>query len=110
MMTLYPTIIVSALNLGAYASTFINMMESTMDDPDSDNNTPNALLCMIGLGAGEIIGSMVFGRITDKMSYKQTIMINVVSLAVGGAFLILYASVYNFSFPLAIAMTITWGF
>ena len=81
-----------------------------MDDPDSDNDTPDALLCMIGLGCGEIIGSMVFGRITDKMPYKKTVIINVVSLVVGGAFLILYASIYNFSFPLAIAMAITWGF
>lgn len=70
IMTLYPTIIMSALNLGIFSNTFISLMKSSMDDPDANDSTPNALLCMIGLGTGEIIGSMVFGRITDKMPHK----------------------------------------
>jgi len=70
IMMLYPTMILTALNLGIFASTFINLMTATMDDPKATDSTSNALLCMLGLGTGEIIGSLVFGRITDKLPHK----------------------------------------
>mmetsp|Transcript_28952 Transcript_28952/g.38587 ORF Transcript_28952/g.38587 Transcript_28952/m.38587 type:complete len:80 (+) Transcript_28952:788-1027(+) len=72
MVRLYPTMILTALNLGIFASVFIKMMVDTMDDKkdwSDQDQTSNALLCMLGLGTGEIIGSIVFGRITDKCKY-----------------------------------------
>ena len=110
---LYPTMVFTAINLGIFASVFIKMMVDTMDDRTSwldQDKTSNALLCMLGLGSGEIIGSIAFGRITDKCSNRRTILINVLTTTVGYGFLILYGAIYDFSFTLAILMTFTWGF
>jgi len=38
------------------------------------------------------------------------VLINIIAVIVGFGFLILYTVLYNFSFPLALAMTLTWGF
>ena len=75
-------------------------------DQDKDSK---ALLCMLGLGAGEILGALVFGRIADKLENKKTIMINMLTSTVAYVFLILYASIYDFSYYMAILMTFTWG-
>ena len=64
---------------------------------------------MLGLGTGEIGGSILFGRITDKCSTKVTVVANMVALTVAYFFLILYGAIYEFSFYLAILMTFTWG-
>jgi len=64
---------------------------------------------MLGLGCGEIIGSLIFGRITDTCSNDKIILINVATLTVGYGFLILYGAIYDFSFYLAILMTFFWG-
>ena len=62
---------------------------------------------MLGLGGGEILGALVFGRIADKLENKQTIMINMLTATVGYIFLILYASIYDFTYYMAIFMTFT---
>lgn len=110
---LYPLMFSTALNLGILSSVFIKMMVQTMKDSkpewsDSDQ-TSNALLCMLGLGSGEIIGSLVFGRITDACKTNTTILVNLGAATVGYGCLILYGAIYEFSFPLAILMTFTWG-
>jgi predicted MFS family arabinose efflux permease len=64
---------------------------------------------MIGLGCGEIIGSLVFGRVADKCSNNTIVLINLVAMTVGYAFLILYAAIYDFSYYLAVLMTFFWG-
>ena len=65
---------------------------------------------MLGLGVGEIIGSLAFGKIIDNCSTKVTVSICLVAVTVSYVFLFLYGIIYEFSFPLAIAMTLTWGF
>ena len=65
---------------------------------------------MFGLGPGEIIGSIVFGRITDKYTHKTTVIINVIVLSVSFGLLIIYSALYTFSYPLAISMTLGLGF
>ena len=112
MATLYPTMAFTAINLGIFASVFIKMMVDTMDDKtswSSQDKTSNALLCMLGLGCGEIIGSIAWGRITDMCSTKRTVLINTVATTIGYGCLILYGAIYEFSFPLGILMTFTWG-
>lgn len=98
MLQLYPLMTLTSINLGVYASIFIKMMVDTMDDkPWSDSiKTSNALLCMLGLGTGEILGSVIFGRVTDKCSYAKTCWLNIMAVVISLAFLILYGSVYKF--------------
>ena len=88
------------------------MMTDTMDHEtewDSEEKTSNALLCMLGLGVGEILGSLAFGRIIDKCSMNFTVLLNCLVVAVAFGFLILYGVQYKFSLPMALAMTTSWG-
>ena len=110
--TLYPLMTANAINNAIFASVIIKMIVDTMKNIDAMGNqekTSKALLCMIGAGSGEIIGSLFFGRITDRCSNNQIVLINVVTTTAGYAFLILYAVVYDFSFYLAILMTFFFG-
>ena len=88
------------------------MMTDTMSnrtDWTSDEKTAKALLCMVALGIGEVLGSPVQGRILDKCSTKIAGLFNIIATTVAYFFLILYGAVYEFSFGLAIAMTFTFG-
>ena len=109
---LYLLILSTAINEGIHATVLINMMKSTMVDItkwDSQEKDSKALLCMLGLGSGEIIGSLIMGRIQDIFSHKNTVYLNIFATTLGYACLILYAAVYDFSFYLAILMTFTFG-
>jgi len=64
---------------------------------------------MLGLGVGEILGALAFGRITDKLTYKTTVILNLIVVSLAYAILIGYGVYYTFSFPLACAMTFAWG-
>ena len=75
----------------------------------STEKTSRALLCMLGLAAGSILGWIIFGRITDKCSIKITVLINMLVTTTAYAFLLLYGAIYEFSYFKAIAMTFTWG-
>lgn len=112
MASLYPIIFSTALNLAILSSVFIKMMVATMDDrtdwSDQDKDS-NALLVMIALGVGEILGSLVFGKITDKFTTKNTIKVNMLACIVGYAFIILYGAIYDFKYYLGILMTFSWG-
>lgn len=112
MATLYPLMVSTALNLGILSSVFIKMMVDTMDDRtewgDQDKDS-KALLVMIALGVGEVIGSKVFGYITDKFETKKTVLINMLACTVAYAILVLYGAIYDFTFYLGILMTFTWG-
>ena len=78
LAALYPLMGAAAINIAIYSSVFVRMLVDTMDDItkwDDAEKTSNALLCMLGLGAGEIIGSLVFGKVTDKLPFKTIIVI-----------------------------------
>ena len=112
MATLYPLMVSTALNLGILSSVFIKMMVDTMDDRtewgDQDKDS-KALLVMIALGVGEVLGSKVFGYITDKFETKKTVLINMLACTVAYAILVLYGAIYDFTFYLGILMTFSWG-
>ena len=112
MATLYPIFLTLALNLAIYSSVFIKMMVYTMDDSlglsDQDKNS-NALLVMVALGVGEILGSLAFGHVTDKFTYRNTIFVNMLACTASYAFLVLYGIIYDFKFNLGILMTFSWG-
>ena len=64
---------------------------------------------MLGLGCGEILGSVAWGKITDKLPMPQVILINAVAMSVGYGFLFLYTVIYDFAYYLGILMTFFWG-
>lgn len=64
---------------------------------------------MIGLGAGEISGALIFGRIQDKCSMRVTIGVNMLSAVAGFALVLGYTIRYEFSLPFAFFVTFFWG-
>ena len=112
MMTLFPAIMMTSTNIAVFANTFITIMKATMVGKDISENDqePDALLCMVGIGVGEILGSILFGRVTDNCSHRKTILINVVFTTIAIIVLMLYAIIYDFTWYLSIIMTVSWGF
>ena len=111
MMTLYPSIALVSYNLSVYSAFFIKIMVQSMEKKPwtQQDKTSNALLCMLGLGSGEILGSLLFGSIMDRLSYKQTIFINIITLSISFAIMIVYSVKLDFSYTLACIMSLSWG-
>ena len=116
MAMLFPTMFTLAVNLAVLASVFIKMMVDTMDKSqdgeeghEAEARASDAVLCMLGFGVGEMVGSLAFGQITDKCKRRTTFMLNVVACLLAYTVLILYAVFYEFSFHMGLLMTFTWG-
>ena len=95
MAILYLAIASTACNDSVYGVIFVPMFISSMDDSvgDANEKTSTALLAMLGLGAGEIIGAIAFGIITDKCTKRTTVLLNVLAVTVGFGFLFNYRMV-----------------
>ena len=112
MALLYPMMLETSINLGILASVFVKMMVDTMDQDselDSEDKTSQALLCMLGHGVGSVLGSLVFGRLYDRLNTQQSAIVNIVASSIAYACLFLYGSLYEFHFWSGILMTFTWG-
>jgi len=109
---MFPIFGVTAANGSILAAVFIVMMVSTMEGNswDQEEKTANALLCMLGVGMGEILGAICFGRIIDKFSVKVQVGIAVLTTTLAYALLLFYTARYEFSFVLACILTTVWGF
>ena len=82
-----------------------------MDDNwDPDKKNEFALLAMIGLGVGEILGAIVFGRIGDRLSMKVLIATNMFSAVVAFSITMWFVTRFNFSLAMALTMTFFQGF
>jgi hypothetical protein len=71
MLTYVPIITYSSISIAIYGALFIPLLARSMDDcfTETEKNA-KACVVMIFIGAGEIIGSMVNGRILDKCGLK----------------------------------------
>ena len=65
---------------------------------------------MIGLGIGEIVGAIVFGRIGDRLSMRVLIATNMFSAVIAFSMAMWYVTRFRFSLGFAFAMTFVWGF
>mmetsp|Transcript_18308 Transcript_18308/g.25368 ORF Transcript_18308/g.25368 Transcript_18308/m.25368 type:complete len:129 (-) Transcript_18308:97-483(-) len=79
-------------------------------NPDWDDSKVNAraLLAMVALGIGEIVGAILTGFVQDKYGYRIMIIFSLILTII--AFIILIA--YNQKFvygPITFFMTLTWG-
>lgn len=94
------------------ATLFIPLMVSHMQSmPRTEAyKDRQAMLAMVCVGVGEIIGSAVFGRIQDNHSMKAVVVANVVVLLAAFGLMIAFHLQSEFSFWLACMMTLAWGF
>ena len=65
---------------------------------------------MIGLGMGEIVGSIVFGKLGDKVSMRAVIAANIFVAIVAFSTTIWYTIRFHFSLEGATLMTFIFGF
>ena len=68
-----------------------------------------ALLATVSFGVGEIIGSVIWGIITDKCSTKITILSNILMFLIANIALFAFNYHGNFSLFFASVMTFTYG-
>ena len=64
---------------------------------------------MVGLGVGEIVGAMLFGKIGDNFSMKVTIAANMFSVVCAFSITLGYIIRYRYSLPFGFFMTFFWG-
>ena len=114
MCPLYPLIGCTSMIKAIYGSIFVRLMVNTMQDEEKwgvedKQKTSKGLLCILGVGVGEIVGSIVFGRITDKCTTRSTCLLNVLATSISYGLVFLFTALYEFSFLLAFPMTFMWG-
>ena len=64
---------------------------------------------MVGLGIGEVTGSILYGRINDKFSIKITIASNILGSIIAFCVLIIYAIKFEFNLAFSFPVTLAWG-
>mmetsp|Transcript_6227 Transcript_6227/g.4696 ORF Transcript_6227/g.4696 Transcript_6227/m.4696 type:complete len:85 (-) Transcript_6227:142-396(-) len=68
MRKVIPVLGWSGVSLAIYIGMFINLMEESMDESWSDNERiEKALTVMISLAIGELIGTLIYGFLLDKV-------------------------------------------
>lgn len=106
----------TAISCAIYAGVFVPLMTDTMStNPKTSNwsdqtKQKNCLLALVGLGLGEILGSLLLGQIQDRYSNRITILTCLLlsSLAIGVT--ILFVRIFYFQLWFAILMCFAWGF
>ena len=104
-----PTIMWTALSLAAFSGSFVPLMNLTMDPLwDANKKLSMSLFAMIPLGAGEIIGSLVMGKISDKFGYQVGLKLVMVLTILGFVLVFITISTFKFNY-MTFLMTFAWG-
>ena len=106
-----PIVAQTAYNIAVLGSLMIKMIVETMDDEEWDDQKKNsiALLCMVALGIGEVVGSSIFGLVQDKCSMTVSLYVGLLFQILGLGTMISYTLKFSFDPYLCTAMTFTWG-
>ena len=68
-----------------------------------------AMLCMIALGVGEVIGALIFSRVQDSCNKTVSLGVILAITIVACIVSIIYIIEFKFNIYICIAMTFTWG-
>lgn len=111
MMALQGLFLASGFNI-SMTTLFIPLMASHMDSLDLTTAKKDqlAMLAMVSVGIGEILGSLVFGRIQDKQTIKAVVLANLAMLLLAMSVMLAFHRASEFNFWLASLMTLSWGF
>jgi len=97
--------------LGVLSGLFVPFLCNSMPtDWDDAKQTKFALLCMVFLGAGEIVGALVFGKVQDYLGVKKVIFVHLVMVTIAFGFVIYYNERDSYTLWLGSLMTFFWGF
>lgn len=91
MLQVLPLILWSGTSIAIFSSLFVPMISNTMNQDWSDSKmNSQALLAMISLGIGEIIGALISGGIQDKQGNRAIILYSLVMTGIAFTVLIIY--------------------
>ena len=79
------------------------------EDWDEPKKNSIALLCMVGLGVGELVGSTIFARMQDTCGMTVTLGVLFIMTVIAGTLNIIYAVIFVFNIYLCIAMVFVFG-
>lgn len=113
MLYILPLITWTAFSQAAYSGSFVPLMNKTMEvthgeEWGKDKKLSMSLFAMIPLGAGEVIGALIIGKIVDKYGPKVGIIYIMGLTVVAFGVLFAYTGVYEFG-VLTFFMTFLWG-
>ena len=111
MLIFMPIVAQTAFTVSIYGSLMIKIIVETMVDEAWDDQKKNstALLCMVGLGVGEIAGSLILGIVLDKCSMTVSVFVGLLINMLGLGTLIIYTLKFSFDPYLCTVMTFTMG-
>lgn len=109
-LTFAPIIFFAGISMAVYAGLLIPMLARSMGPNVSDDvKTSQACFAMIGIGAGEIIGSLVNGKLNDYFGISKYLIICYTELFIAFAFLFAYNTNDCFSMWFAALSMFWWG-
>ena len=98
MLCIMPLILWTALSQAAFSGSFVPLMYNSMEIDHKDWNDNEklsmSLYAMIPVGAGEIIGALTQGLISDRFGHKAGIYLVMTLTAV--AFATLFATIAHY--------------
>lgn len=96
--------------MAIYAALKIPMYSRTMPiEWEDSKKTSFACQAMIGMGGGEIIGSLANGKLNDKFGIKVYLWICVAELTLAYIMMFWYNERDTFSLPAGCATAFCWG-
>jgi predicted MFS family arabinose efflux permease len=113
-----PVIFFSGISMAVYAALLIPLFSRTMQDDllavpaliyTDARKTSLACQSMIGLGAGEILGSLANGKLNDKLGVRAYLWICVVEVTLAFIMLFWYNETNLFDLTSAVAVAFCWG-
>lgn len=119
MVLCQPLIIWSGISMAIFGSVFISLMTRAMEnssvaypelaDPDNDTGrNQTALLTMVLLGVGEILGGQIIGYIKDKQGVRMATLFEIGLLLFATITILVFNHLNEFGF-LAYLMCLVWG-
>jgi len=109
-LTFAPIIFFAGISMAVYAGLLIPMLARSMGDGVKDaEKTSLACFAMIGIGAGEIIGSLVNGKLNDYFGISKYLIICYVELVIAFIFLFIYNTQDCFTMWFAALSMFWWG-
>jgi len=105
-----PVVLWSSFSIAIYAAQFIPLIASSIKIGTAEEKSAKACAAMVGIGLGEIFGSLGNGWLHDKMGTKRFALYNIVILLIAFGLLIAYTAYDTYNLPFAGLMTFVWGF
>lgn len=97
-MTFAPIVFFAGISMAVYAGLLIPMLARSMPKTwPEERKTSQACFAMIGIGAGEILGSLFNGKLNDVIGIKKYLFVCYAECAIAFAFLFWYNTVDTFT-------------